>query len=373
MCPQILVADGSLGLDADPASWPRSRPRQIRMPAPTARNRRPTDVRTSTRRPAKAGGARTLAAPRGRRARRRGARSGGVSRSIASPSSAPKRSLSIAFVAATASREVREKTLDPVLDARVELAGRDQLGGEAVRARPGARRAPRRSAAARAPRSRRAPPAAAACPALLATRPMPTSGVISGTRSVQSRRSQLAANSSAPPTHTPSTAAIDRHRCGEHDARQCAGSPRSSPPTRRCRPRARDCRSSPAEKWSPAPRSTTQRTAASAPAASIASAIAVIVVEVPGVAPRLAVPGDQARGAAVGGGDGHGAVSLLSGLDRGAAAGRRAPCGGRCGSCARPPAASRARAASTSKRAPQRGVQALARRRRGRRPRGAST
>ena len=45
-------------------------------------------------------------------------------------------------------------------------------------------------------------------PALLMTRPIRISGVSSRMRSVQRRMSQLAANSSAPPTHTPSTAAI---------------------------------------------------------------------------------------------------------------------------------------------------------------------
>ena len=66
------------------------------------------------------------------------------------------------------------------------------------------------------------------------------------------------------------------------------------------------------------PRSARRRRAArcsarsgSAPAASIASAIAVMVVQVPGVAARLAVPGDHAAAAEVGGGDCHVAVSLL--------------------------------------------------------------
>ena len=44
-------------------------------------------------------------------------------------------------------------------------------------------------------------------PALVATRPIPTSGVAKRARSVPIRRSQLAANSSAPPMQTPSIAA----------------------------------------------------------------------------------------------------------------------------------------------------------------------
>ena len=108
---------------------------------------------------------------------------------------------------------------------------------------------------------------------------MPTSGVAKRARSVAMRRSQLAANSSAPPMHTPSIAASTGTGAAMATrvirwkeaivARHAASSASSA-----------ENRSSPAEKCSPAPRTTTQRTASSAPAASIASAIASIVSRV---------------------------------------------------------------------------------------------
>ena len=111
---------------------------------------------------------------------------------------------------------------------------------------------------------------------MLATRPIPISGVSSRTRLVHSRRSQLAANSSAPPTHTPSIAAIaGTGAASTTRVRRWKPSIVAAHASRSASIAA--CRSSPAEKCSPAPRRTMQRTAGSAPAASIWSAIAVIV------------------------------------------------------------------------------------------------
>jgi hypothetical protein len=108
---------------------------------------------------------------------------------------------------------------------------------------------------------------------------MPTSGVPKRARSVAMRRSQLAANSRAPPMQTPSMAAstgtgaarvtlVTRWKArtvAAHDSGVASMA---------------ENRSSPAEKCSPAPRAMTQRTLSSAPAASMASAIASIVSRV---------------------------------------------------------------------------------------------
>ncbi len=229
-----------------------------------------TDVRTSP-----CGGPRTPAAPLSRRPRRTGARRGGISRSIASPSSEPKRSLSIALVAATAAREVRENTSIQCSMRASSASGAISSVANPCRSAQAPSRGSPPSSSSRAALSP-STSGSSSVPALLATRPMPTSGVISSTRSVQRRRSQLAANSSAPPTHTPSTAAIAGTAAASTTrvsrwkpsmvAAQAAESASSA-----------EWRSSPAEKWSPAPRSTMQRTWESALAASIASAIAVIV------------------------------------------------------------------------------------------------
>ena len=235
-----------------------------------------------------------------------------VSRSIASPEQRAEALVEHRLGGRHGGARACARTTSVQCSMRASSAsGGDQFGGEPMPARPGRRRAARRRAAARARRSRRAPPGSSSVPALLATRPMPTSGVISSTRSVQRRRSQLAANSSAPPTHTPSTAAIagtgaaSTTRVSRWKPSIVAAQAAESASI------AAECRSSPAEKWSPAPRST------------IAAHLRVRAggldrvgdrghgLQVPGVAARLAVPGDQAGGAEVGGGDCHVAVSLL--------------------------------------------------------------
>ena len=113
-------------------------------------------------------------------------------------------------------------------------------------------------------------------PALEAPRPIRTSGVAKRARSVPMRRSQEAANSSAPPMQTPSIAAItgtgewNTTRVRRWNSSIVAAKLAASAA-------AASNRSSPAEKFSPAPRTTRQRTAGSAVACSTASAIAAIV------------------------------------------------------------------------------------------------
>src|SRR4051812_20929991 len=116
-------------------------------------------------------------------------------------------------------------------------------------------------------------------PALVAASPMPTSGVPNRARSVAMRRSQLAANSSAPPMHTPSIAATtgtgtpSAARVRRWNAATVAAQASRSPSSAANR-------SSPAEKCSPAPLTTMQRTASSAPTAAIASAMPSMVSRV---------------------------------------------------------------------------------------------
>ena len=140
---------------------------------------------------------------------------------------------------------------------------------------------------------------------------MRISGVSSRTRSVHRRRSQLAANSSAPPTHTPSTAAIGRHRGGQHHPRHSL----------EALDRRRPCGRVGLERGL----EVVARGEVVAGAAQNDAAHRVVArrrldrvgdrghgLEVPGVPARLAVPADDAGGPAVGGGDGHIAISLLS-------------------------------------------------------------
>ena len=131
-----------------------------------------------------------LAVHRRRAAGRRSARS-------ASPSSRRRR------VA-----RARREDLDPVVDPGVELR-RARPSRSRSRA-PCAHAASRSSPLSSSSRAAVSPSTSGrnSVPALLITSPMRISGVSRRTRSVHRRRSQLAANSSAPPTHTPSTAAI---------------------------------------------------------------------------------------------------------------------------------------------------------------------
>ena len=139
---------------------------------------------------------------------------------------------------------------------------------------------------------------------------MPTSGVAKRARSVAMRRSQLAANSSAPPMQTPSMAA----RTGTGAASVARVTRWKARDRRRPRLAAwRRCaakRSSPAEKCSPAPRATTQRTASSAPAASIASAIASIVSRVQAL--RLAWRSQRHHARRAAQRDGHASVRSMA-------------------------------------------------------------
>ena len=205
------------------------------------------------------GARRTPAAPPGRLVRRTGARRGGSrgpsppraacrSARSASPWSPPPRRGSCARRPRSSARCARR--------ARRGRAVRWRTHARA----PTPRRAAGQTAAARARRSRRAPRAAAVS-GVAGHQPDPHLRRISRTRFVQRRRSQLAANSSAPPTQTPSTAAITGTGAASTTrvrrwkppivASQAAASASSA-----------DWRSSPAEKWSPAPRSTIERTSA---------------------------------------------------------------------------------------------------------------
>ena len=181
-------------------------------------------------------------------------------------------------------------------------------------------------------------------PALLATSPIATSGVSRRTRLLQSRRSQLAANSSAPPTHTPSTTAttgtgaarttrVIRWKASIVSAHAAVSASIAA------------WRSSPAEKCPPAPRTATMRTSVSRPATSISAAIAVIVGRSQALRRSwrsqvitLAAPRSDVVTVI-------GRAPFSAGSRLRPAAGRRARCDGRCGSCARPRAATPARAA----------------------------
>ena len=194
---------------------------------------------------------------------------------MASVSRLPKRSFSIDLVAATASRERCASTSAQCSTrASSSAAGTISVAKPCSRAQAASRSTPVSSSS----RAAVSPSTSgnSSVPALLATRPMPISGVSSRMRSLHRRMSQLAANSSAPPTQTPSTTAIagrglsSTTRVMRWNASIVAAQEVASA-------LIAACRSSPAEKWSPAPRSTTQRSAGSPPAPSIASAIAVIV------------------------------------------------------------------------------------------------
>ena len=123
---------------------------------------------------------------------------------------------------------------------------------------------------------------------------MPTSGVPKRARSVAMRRSQLAANSSAPPMQTPSMAASTGTGAASVALRHALEGPTVAAHDSGVASMAAN-RSSPAEKCSPAPRATTQRTLSSAPAASMRVGDRLDRVARPGVAIGLAVPRHHAR------------------------------------------------------------------------------
>ena len=260
------------------------------------------------------------------------------SRSIACATRSPRRALSIALVRATAVRETASKPAvhaamrsSSASGATISLTKRWRSAQSASRSAP----VSSSSRAAVSPRTS----GSSSVPALVATRPIPTSGVAKRARSVAMRRSQLAANSSAPPMQTPSIAArtgtgaasvtrVTRWKAAMVAAQLAAS--RRAPRTGRRRPRsarprrARRCSGRPRRR----PRPRARRRSPRSSRASTRCAC-------------LAVPADDAGAAE------RSVVTVMVGPPRSAIArGSSSPRAVRktCGSCARPRAACRGRA-----------------------------
>ena len=249
------------------------------------------DGATSIQR-ARSGARRTPAAPPGRRARRTGARRGGSRGPSPRRSSVPKRSFNIALVAATAARELREKTsIQCAMRSSSSPGETSSVANPCSRAHSASRGSPRQQQLARAglaehlgqqqragvaghqtdPDLRRDQPDAVRAEAQVAAR----------------RELERAADADA--VHRRDHG----HRSRQHDPREALEAPIVASQAAASASSA-DCRSSPAEKWSPAPRST------------IAAHLRLRAggldrvgdrrhrVDVPGVAARLAVPARSA-------------------------------------------------------------------------------